>query len=417
MTRPGEDVGAMGFAWTGALACFVIAGLTGVLFRFGIAYGWTAGLGLVNVRHAHSHLMYFGWVTPALMAFVAMRLPGLTGLPIPALMRRAVGGVLVAALASYPFYLAFGYTPVDVGDARLPLSVIVSSLNVLCWYAFVWSYRRTTRGVARTQPMLLWDLALTFLVLASLGGWALALLKPLGITDTAWVVGLTHVFLDLFSEGWFVLGVLGLFFARAGTAGEGRAARAGTVLVVLGLPVTFALGMPQVLVPEGLQVLARIGGALVAAGLLTLVAVLWRGAPAGWRWRVPLVLLALKALAELAAAAPGVWWATNVGLRVLYLHLMLLGFVSLGLVGAAEAAFGPAGVRGARWYYAAVLLLLASLLPLTTLWPAAWVGRWGFVAAAWIALGPVLAAAAMLAGRRTRRVGERRVGEGRGVSA
>src|SRR5690606_7580806 len=99
-------------------------------------------------------------------------------------------GVLVAALASYPFYLAFGYTPVDVGDARLPLSVIVSSLNVLCWYAFVWSYRRTTRGVARTQPMLLWDLALTFLVLASLGGWALALLKPLGITDTAWVVGL-----------------------------------------------------------------------------------------------------------------------------------------------------------------------------------------------------------------------------------
>ena len=41
---------------------------------------------------------------------------------------------------------------------------------------------------------------------------------------------------------------------------------------------------------------------------------------------------------------PGVWWAELHSLRVLYLHLMLLGFVTLGLVAAAGC-----GRRRALW--------------------------------------------------------------------
>ena len=33
--------------------------------------GLPGGLAYVNVRHAHSHLMFFGWVTPALMGLIA----------------------------------------------------------------------------------------------------------------------------------------------------------------------------------------------------------------------------------------------------------------------------------------------------------------------------------------------------------
>ena len=67
------------WAWQGALAFFVLAGLTGVLFRFGVAEGVTFGFNLGYIRHAHSHTMYFGWVTPALMALIASRLPELGG--------------------------------------------------------------------------------------------------------------------------------------------------------------------------------------------------------------------------------------------------------------------------------------------------------------------------------------------------
>lgn len=55
-------------AWWGALACFILAGATGFLFRLGLSTGTTAGLDLTNVRHAHSHLMLLGFVTLGLVA-------------------------------------------------------------------------------------------------------------------------------------------------------------------------------------------------------------------------------------------------------------------------------------------------------------------------------------------------------------
>jgi hypothetical protein len=107
---------------------------------------------------------------------------------------------------------------------------------------------------------------------------------------------------------------------------------------------------------------------------------------------VPLVLLAVKALMQgIVSIVPSAWWVNLHGLRVLYLHSMLLGFVTLGLVAAARHTWGEASVRGARWVYAAVCAMLLSLLPITSLWPAAWQGRWGFTAAAWAALLPVAA--------------------------
>ncbi len=76
---------------------------------------------------------------------------------------------------------------------------------------------------------------------------------------------------------------------------------------------------------------------------------------------------------------------------------MLSGFVTLGLVAAATFVWGRAATRGRVWMDAAVLLVIASLAPLTPLWPMAWRETWMGIVAAWIALGPVLAAAGMLA--------------------
>lgn len=396
--QPGGVPPVIRYAWLGALACFVLAGLTGALYRFGIAYGLTFGLDLVNIRHAHSHMMYFGWATPALMALVVERLPAVTGRPLPGGMRWVLAGIFSSALLAYPLFLAFGYTPVALGTKQMPVAVIGSSFNVLFWYAFVWPYVRATRGVQRTRALLLWDLALTFLCFATLGAWGLALLKPLGIHDPAWASGLTHIFLDLFSEGWFVLGVLGLVYAWLDPWQAG--VHWSVVLLAVGLPVTFALGMPELMVPPGLKTLARAGGALVGTGLLGAVVHLWRCVPreGAWWWRLPLLLLALRALAGLSVSlVPGVWWASEVGLRILYLHVMLLGFVTLGLVAVASAALGRRYVKGMPGLFAAVVLLLFSLLPLTSLWPAVWHGRWVFYQAAWVALGPALAMVVMLA--------------------
>ena len=389
------------WAWAAALGCFVLAGATGSLLRFGMLHGYPAGLQMTNVRHAHSHLMYFGWATPALMALMATYLPRLTGRERPAGFPAVIGAAFVAALLAYGPFLLFGYRPVTVGEVQLPLSMIAASLNMVVWYGFVYLYVRATRGVPRHHPLRLWDAALGFLVLASLGAWGLAGSTLLGLRDPLWSLALTHLFLDLFADGWFVLALLGLAYAAIPQAAAHQAAGWGENLLVTGLPLTFLLSLPGGALPFGVRALAGLAGVLAAGGLLANLWALW---PAAHRqgkgaWLIPLFFLGVKAVAELGISFPaGAQWASRMALRVSYLHWLLLGFVTLGLAAAALDAWGRRAAVGRRAFTAAVLLLLASLLPMTHLWPAGWGGRWALLAASWATLGPVIAAGVMLAG-------------------
>jgi hypothetical protein len=64
-------------------------------------------------------------------------------------------------------------------------------------------------------------------------------------------------------------------------------------------------------------------------------------------------------------------------------------------VASASDIWGSGAVRGMRTLYAAVGVMLLSLVPLTPIWPQQFGGRWAFQLAAWAACLPVLAAAAM----------------------
>ncbi len=410
----------LGWVWRSALAVFVLAAGTGALYRLGLTYGWTAGLELINIRHAHSHLMFFGWVTPVLFALIALQIRGTSRLGQVrteakrrimsdrgwAQMSWILAGCFVAALVSYPLFLLFGYTPVAVGSARMPIAVIGSTLNMVPWWLFVVWYIRSTRGAIRSHAHLLIDVALIFLVLATAGAIGLAFLKPLGLESMIWTSVLTHVFVDYFSEGWFVLAVLGLaHFALGGGVRSSDPGRDGPegrwtlYLLIFGLPFTFALGMPSHLVPVGLKIIASLGGIMVSVGLLANIMLLWPAAGAGsrWIWSLPLALLALKSLGQFAGSVlPGVWWADVHGMRILYLHLMLLGFVTLGLLAAAGQVWGRRAVRGRAWMYAAVSVVLASLVPLSPIWPTSMGGRWTYVLAAWLSFGPIMSAMYML---------------------
>jgi hypothetical protein len=254
--------------------------------RFGMIHGYPAGLQFVNVRHAHSHLMYFGWVTPALMGLIAAWLPQISGRPLSPRFRWVMGATIIAALLAYLAFIQYGYQPAEFGDRRLPLSVIAATLNMLAWYAYAILYYTATRGVPRNRALRFWDAALIFMMLASLGAWGVAVVSRLGIEDPFWPVALTHMFLDLFSEGWMVLAVLGL--AHAALAGDllsvsqKRRSRWGENLIVMGLPLVFLLAMPVGLVPDGLRLIASLGGLLVVAGLLVSVWALWPAAASSW---------------------------------------------------------------------------------------------------------------------------------------
>lgn len=393
-----------------ALACFALAGATGAFLRFGIFHGM-AGLNYANVRHAHSHLMFFSWVTPAIIALMAAQLPRLTGRPLGSGFRRIIPVLIGLGLLAYVPFLLYGYRSASIGSVNLPLAVIAATLSVLAWYVFAAVYFRQVWGAPRTRALWLMNAAVIFLLLATIGVIGMPIATRFGVENPVWSFAFTHIFLDLFSEGWFVLAVLGLAYAAMPDASQHPWARVSGDLLAAGLPLVFLLFLPVTMVPPSLRWVGSAAGLLVIIGTLGNVAALWRStgrSAGGGIWRVPLVYLAAKALAQLGLLLPATaQWLEIARARVPYLHLLLLGFVTLGLFAAAQQRWG---VAGRRWMVAAVTVLVLSLLPLSGLWPPGLGGLWALHAAAWAALGPVIVALAVLA--TDRRTAEPRVGEG-----
>lgn len=377
-----------------ALLALSLAAWTGVLLRFGIYLGmpaWAANY--AAVRHAHSHLMYFGWGTLALMALIWAHLPGWTGRALP----RGVGAQMaltaVLALASFPAFWSNGYGLTKIGGMSLPLGSLSAALNGLPWFLFMALYVRATRNLpVRPLPLQLWDWALILLFLASLGAMGVGVQAALDMESHALREASLRLFLDLFATGWFTLGVLGLFWAWVG-AERLAGGQPVAVLAVL-LSLTFVLGMSPAAVPESVFWIAALAN-LVAALFLAV-----------HRFRLLQRKVFLPPLADFALAAlgaylimaivllvPGLWrWAAGTQLRVFVLHTLLLGWTSSALLGMILATLrGPSGrmVRALSlaWMAGVGLMLVAllglGLVGLMPVRPIVWLQ-----AAAWCSLIP-----------------------------
>ncbi|HXF64973.1 MAG TPA: hypothetical protein VNK95_25325 [Caldilineaceae bacterium] len=373
-----------------AVVSLALAAATGVLLRFGLVAGFPTWAQNYNaVRHAHSHLMYFGWVTVALMALIWHYLPILTGRRLP----RGAGAQMTAsaflALLSYPAFWSNGYGLTNVAGRDLPLGSITAGLNGLGWFLFVGLYVRATwRLPARPLPVQLWDWGLILLVVSSLGAFGIAATVALDLSSPLLQEAFLHLFLDLFAVGWFSLGLLGVLWAglaRQGPLPEGLPSQ----WLAVALTPTFVLGMSPVVVTPPMLWLAALANGVAAALLARHLAALWQR-----RHALPrLVWFAGAALAvylgaTLLALWPGLWrWAAGTQLRVFILHLFLLGWVSSGLLATLTAATGQARagrqrVAGIVWMVGVTAMLvalaglgLAAVIPVRPsfwLWAAAW---------------------------------------------
>lgn len=407
--------------WGLALACFVLAAATGAYYRFALITPLPGVLD--NVRHAHSHLMFFSWVTPALVLLIGseLRRRGARprGFALAALLAAACG------LLTYPPFLASGYQLTPVGERLLPLSMMGSGVNGLVWYLFMLLYLVAARGVRRTAPVRLFDVAVASMLASTVAIAALAYLGASGGLARPLMLALVDWYLTLFADGWFGLAVLGLAAAQAPA---GRVARwpVGALAWLLGAAMLAravgryghdALGL------AGAAPLEGVGAGVAAVLWVALVVAVWPAAgtgagPVGGAAPAPdaagvapravvgaarllrqlaLALLALKGGVELVGALPGAAaWLAQPAFRVLFLHAFLLGAVSFMLIAAMRAALGPGAFRGAAWFALAVGVMVAALVPLTPLWPRALAGAWVLRATAYTSLGPILVALAAL---------------------
>lgn len=384
--------------WQLSLGCFILAGLTGFAYRLGLVGTDLWGLSLDNIRHAHSHLMFFCWAVPLPMYFIIRKTEKEqlnTGARGMGLMNSMALGTLSLGLASYPFFLFYGYRPVAFAGMELPFSVILSGLVMICWYGFMFGYWKTRKNITSDLPVLFYDSSLVMLFISSLGAWGVALVQFSGMQIQLFSKVLTHFFLATFTEGWVVLVMLGILYDRLGIAMDQVKIPSSLLagLILFGAPLTFPYGISASWLSPQLLIAARVGGLLAAAGLALNLFVLVRNSQQNvvWYWKVVLLLLGLKAAGQLMASLiPANFWLSEHGLRIFYLHLLLLGSFSLTLFAALDSSIRIQGAL--KMILTSILLVLVSLVWLTSLWPQNWFAAWLFYATTAIALLPSLAA-------------------------
>ena len=351
------------------VASLALAACTGVLLRFGLYLGmpdWAQSYSAV--RHAHSHLMYFGWVTLGLMLFIWDRLPFLTSRRLPRGVGWQMGTSALLALLSFPAFWINGYGVTQIGGANLPLGSIAAGMNGLVWFVFVGLYVRATwRLPVRPLPVQMWDWALVLLLVAALGAVGVAAMVAMGNSSIALQQFFLHLFLDLFAVGWLSMALLGVLWVRIDPLGESRGWLPSQSLAIM-LSTTFLLGMSPMLVTGSMFWLASTANVGAAALICRHLYMFWQR-----RGTLPplvlygLVLLGIHLLTALVIVAPGVWrWSAGTQLRVWVLHNFLLGWVSSALLGVVVVQFGRLRAWQSRlvdvlWIGGVSIMLIALL--------------------------------------------------------
>ncbi|MEX2478050.1 MAG: hypothetical protein WD357_06410 [Gracilimonas sp.] len=381
--------------WQWAMFSFVLAGLAGFLYRLGFIIPLPVEFNLENIRHAHSHLMFFGWAALLPMYLIKLdAVPGYHAAFGARLMKGSLWFSLFFGSLSFPSFFLWGYRAVELGTVNLPLSAIISGMVMIGWYGFMAGYLITRKYKRDFKPNIWFEVALLMLFISSLGALGVGFVEIIGVGGPLFEKALTHFFLAVFVEGWVLLVLIGLM-AKSLKMSENDFALSPCILVGLiafGAPLTFPYGIPESFVSINMSVAARMGGILIAEGVLLFIYSVWktqRGKLSIWIW--PLAFLALKSVMQLIASlSPADLWLSDHGMRIFYLHVTLLGALTTGLVAFLSEKQSISN-KYFYWVLIAICILLFSLIFMTGLLPESLSGIWIYTALTVTAILPIIA--------------------------
>ncbi|HYD52973.1 MAG TPA: hypothetical protein VEA99_10110 [Gemmatimonadaceae bacterium] len=331
-----------------ALGSLVATVLTGVWLRLAMLRPEAlAGFEFRSAVHAHSHLALFGWVTLALFAAIAREAGAARGW-----MRWHAHAAGLASVAAWIGFLRMGYAPATIA---------LSTVHVALWIVFAvgaWPALARLAPAARRCARA----ALALLVAAGAGAMAPAIASVTGIGG-AWGARLSiELFLSPFLEGWLTIGVAGALYA---SLARPRFAAIAPRLMALGALPTALFRVAEPAPVAWLPHVGRVGLLCVGVGALLLALDVLRERRVGPLARLAGAAFLVKGAIDVgvaAVASPALM--ANHQLGIAYLHLVLLGGATAGLLHAL-AAPARIGLGGAAIAHAVGLaLLLAALLAL-----------------------------------------------------
>ena len=314
---------------------FIVASI-GVILRYKILYPLPF-VDQKHLLHGHSHFAFAGWITQAIMTLLVFYLCKQAGVNIYkkykwllfANLFTAVGMLVAFPIEGYGLY-----------------SIIFSTASVFVSYVFAVFYWRDLNKLPKKDPSHLWfKAAVLFNAVSSIGAFSLAIMMITKVIHQNWYLAAEYFYLHFQYNGWFFFACVGLLTAiLTRVAIPARALNKIFWLFATAVVPAYFLSTLWMPLPLWVYVLVVISAFAQLAGWVSLVSLLksfWpqlkTNFPATAKIILTLSALALtaKLLLQLGSTIPSL---SNLafGFRPIvigYLHLVLLGVISLFLLG------------------------------------------------------------------------------------
>lgn len=318
-----------------SLINLLLVSALGCLMRYKIAFSFP----LVDQKfllHAHSHFAFSGWVNQLLMSLMVFHLRRFSLQNVCSKYRYYLFANLITAYGMLISFILQGYGPV---------SITFSTLSIFVSYAFAARFLKDTKKIKYTGISNYWlCAALLFNVLSSAGPFHLAyMMATKTFTESSYLSSI-YFYLHFQYNGWFLFACTGLLFSWLKTKGVNL--KNERLIFYLHFISCFpayllsVLWMPQVIQLTPLIVMAI---AMQLAGFVLLFIRLkqtkvfqpLKKNPAFILLQLATLAYAIKLLLQTASTYPSLSQLAF-GFRPIvigYLHLVLLGVISLFLFG------------------------------------------------------------------------------------
>jgi hypothetical protein len=183
----------------------LLVSVLGILLRYKIAFSLPFIL-QKHVLHSHSHFAFSGWITQCLMVLMVRYL-------VTQQMHNAFARYKPILLMN--LFTAYGMLISFILQGYALASISFSTLSVFTAYAFAWFYWKDLIRLPGEKYSRLWfKAALVFNVLSSFGAFALAFIMANKIGDQKISLSSIYYFLHFQYNGWFFFACMGLLFSK-----------------------------------------------------------------------------------------------------------------------------------------------------------------------------------------------------------
>ncbi|MBP1932895.1 hypothetical protein [Ammoniphilus resinae] len=317
-----------------AIMYFFIILIIGIVLRWKMVAPIFPQWQFTHLVHAHSHVAFLGWVYFSLISL---------------LFRYVLPKELVETKRIRVFYYLTHVAVIGMLisfslQGYAPFSIAFSTLHILLSYYFVSLYIKFRRKDLPPHLQLFFGTGVFFMAFSSVGPWGLAVVSSLGLAHTKLFDTFIYLYLHLQYNGWFTFIIMGTCYHmldRAQIQVPAKIVRwqylAQTSSV---LPSFFAsilwFNLPPLLEWLGIAgaLFQLIGGGLFLSLVWKPLGQLAKGKPAAIFLHISLLSLGVKAVMESVGAYPEMATMIYGSRQVIlgYLHLTLIGFVSLFLM-------------------------------------------------------------------------------------